>query len=80
MKLFITIILSFVFGIFSFVLPIGLDTGVIEWKQPNNVTFMGRHWGDEFASWMETSDGYRFEQGIDNWYYYAILDYDGNVV
>ncbi len=54
------------------------DTGWIEWKQPNGVTFIGRSWGiDEFEGYMETQSGYRFVQGIDGYYYYAILDTNG---
>lgn len=79
MKLFITIVISFALGIFFYVLPIGLDTGMIEWKQPNGVTFIGRNWGDEFESWMETSDGYRFVMNYtDGYYYYAVLDEEGD--
>ena len=36
------------------------DTGMIELKQPDETTFTGRIWGDEFFYWMETEEGYRF--------------------
>lgn len=49
----------------------------IIYRQPNDVTFIGREWGDEFLAHMETQDGYRFVQGVDGWYYYAILDAEG---
>ncbi len=56
--------LSFIFVLLAsfsaFVYAIGIDTGMIEWKQPNDVTFMGRAWGNEFRWWMESEDGYRF--------------------
>lgn len=54
------------------------DTGMITLKQPNNVTFTGRIWGDEFIYWMETENGYRFVESYEEgWYYYATLDQDG---
>lgn len=73
--------LQFIFIILSLfsilVYAIGIDTGMIEWKQPNDVTFIGRAWGDEFRWWMETEDGYRFIQGGGGYYYYAVLDENG---
>ncbi|MBI5217182.1 MAG: T9SS type A sorting domain-containing protein [Ignavibacteriae bacterium] len=51
-----------------------LDTKMVQWMQPNGVTFMGRMWGDEFFHWCETDSGYRFVQGDSNWYFYATLD------
>ena len=53
------------------------DTGMITLKQPNNVTFTGRIWGDEFIYWMETENGYRFVEIYEGWYYYAALDQNG---
>ena len=53
------------------------DTGMITLTQPNDVTFTGRIWGDEFIYWMETEDGYRFVETFDGWYYYATLDENG---
>jgi len=54
------------------------NTGNITFTQPNDVTFTGRYWGDEFADWMETDEGYRFEKNWnDGYYYYAILDVYG---
>lgn len=53
------------------------DSGWIEWKQPNGVTFTARWWGDEFYYYMETQDGYRIVQGNDDYYYYATLDESG---
>lgn len=41
------------------------DTGMITLKQPNNVTFTGRMWGDEFIYWAETQYGYRFVETFD---------------
>ena len=35
-----------------------VDTGFIEWTQPDGMTFIGRAWGDEFAMDFETVDGY----------------------
>ncbi|NWG29479.1 MAG: T9SS type A sorting domain-containing protein [Ignavibacteriaceae bacterium] len=53
------------------------DTGMITLKQPNDVTFTGRIWGDEFIYWMETENGYRFVETFEGWYYYAALDQNG---
>ena len=53
------------------------DTGMITLTQPNEVTFTGRVWGDEFFFWSETEDGYRFVHSGDGWYYYAQLNQDG---
>jgi len=53
------------------------DTGMITLTQPNDVTFTGRIWGDEFFHWTETEAGYRFVQSGDGWYYYAALDESG---
>jgi hypothetical protein len=57
--------------------PAQFDTGMIELKQPDETAFTGRIWGDEFFSWAETEDGYRFIQSGDGWYYYATLDQYG---
>jgi M6 family metalloprotease-like protein len=54
-----------------------LDTGFIEWLQPDNTTFVARAWGDEFFWWMETEDGYRIVQSSGDWFYYATLDEQG---
>ncbi len=53
------------------------DTGSITFKQPNEVEFTARSWGDKFFHFMETQDGYRIVQDFDGWYYYAILDEHG---
>ena len=53
------------------------DTGMTELQQPDETTFIGRIWGDEFFYWAETEDGYRFVQSGDGWYYYATLDQNG---
>ena len=53
------------------------DTGMFTLTQPNDVTFTGRIWGDEFIYWMETENGYRFVQTFDGWYFYATLDQNG---
>jgi hypothetical protein len=61
-----------------YVFAVTTDTGIIEWKQPNGVTFMGRAWGDEFRFYMETDEGYRFIKNyVDGYYYYAVLDENG---
>jgi hypothetical protein len=44
------------------------DTGMTELQQPDETTFIGRIWGDEFFYWAETEDGYRFVQSGDGWY------------
>ncbi len=51
-----------------------MDTGFIEWQQPNGATFIARTWGDEFENRMETENGYRICKAIDGYYYYAVLD------
>ena len=50
---------------------------MITLTQPNDITFTGRIWGDEFFCWAETEAGYRFVQSGDGWYYYATLDGSG---
>lgn len=67
-----------------FILPTGMeikpapfDTGMITLRQPNDITFTGRIWGDEFIYWMETEDGYLFVETFEGWYYYATLDQNG---
>jgi hypothetical protein len=57
--------------------PAPFDTGMIELQQPDETTFKGRIWGDEFFWWAATEDGYRFVQSGDGWYYYAQLNQDG---
>jgi hypothetical protein len=75
---------GFIFLIFfSFTLvlhAIPYDSGWREFKQPNGVTFTARAWGDEFAGWVETQDGYRIVPGADGYYYYAILSANGDFV
>jgi len=69
--LFLLVILSvFTFGNYH-------DTGYIEWTQPNGVKFIARLWGDEFFHWFETIDGYQVKMGLDYYYYYALLDENG---
>jgi hypothetical protein len=53
------------------------DSGMRQWSQPDNTTFVARAWGDEFFWWMETEDGYRIVQGSGDWFYYATLDENG---
>lgn len=68
---FLLITLSiFVFGNYH-------DTGYIKWTQPNGVNFTARQWGDEFFHWFETIDGYQVKMGLDYFYYYAVLDENG---
>ncbi len=62
---------------FSALIAAPFDTDYIEWQQPNGITFVARHWGDEFEWWMETHDGYRIIKGYDGWYYYANLNSKG---
>jgi len=56
-----------------------IDTGYITWKQPNEVTFTARLWSDGFYWWMETQDGYRIIQGDGGYYYYAVLNENGEM-
>jgi hypothetical protein len=57
--------------------PAPFDTGMITLTQPNDVTFTGRIWGDEFIYWAETENGYRFVETFEGWYHYATLDQNG---
>jgi len=54
------------------------DSGYIEWKQPNGVTFIARLVWDEVSCNFETKDGYQIIRGDDYYYYYAILDENGD--
>lgn len=69
----LTALLFFAINIFS----APWDTGYIEWHQPDDTKFIARSWGDEFAGWMETDDGYQIIIGPDGYYYYAVLDENG---
>jgi len=54
------------------------DTGWVEFKQPNGVTFIARQWGDEHSNFFETVDGYGFDYNpADGYYYYALSQRDG---
>jgi M6 family metalloprotease-like protein len=75
MKNLFKFLLSFLILLISIELkPAPFDTGMITITQPNDATFTGRIWGDEFFWWAETEEGYRFVQSGDGWYYYATLD------
>jgi hypothetical protein len=54
------------------------DTGFIQWKQPNGVTFTARLYGDEFENWMVTQQNYQIIRGSDGYYYYAVLGSNGD--
>lgn len=56
------------------------DTGFRQWSQPNGVRFLGREWGDEFLWSAETGDGFRYVRTSDRWYYYAMLDRNGEFI
>ena len=78
MKNLFTILLSvLIIAVGIEIKPAPFDTGMNELQQPDETTFIGRIWGDEFFDWMETEDGYRFVQSGDGWYYYATLDQYG---
>ncbi len=53
---------------------------MIDRFQPNGVQFSGRGWGDEFSFQYESSDGYRFVRGHDDYYYYAELGAQGDFI
>lgn len=77
-KYYFTKSLLFIFFLGQMAGAVYYDTGEVEFQQPDSVTtFTGRAWGDEFLARMETQDGYRFAQGADGWYYYAVLDAEG---
>ncbi len=71
------LIAVFILSIVIEINPAPFDTGMTELQQPDETTFIGRIWGDEFFWWAETQDGYRFVQSGDGWYYYAQLNQDG---
>lgn len=78
MKSALRILLSvFILSVVKEIKPAPFDTGMITLTQPNDVTFTGRIWGEEFIWWAETENGYRFIQSGDGWYYYATLDKNG---
>lgn len=55
-----------------------VDTGYIEWTQPDSTTFIGRAFGDEFTMDFETLNGYKFVNDLyDGYSYYAVLDQRG---
>jgi len=71
-------ILFFVFIFYNQVFMQGFkDTGFIKWQQPNGVEFIARAWGDEYLNWIKTKDGYIIVDSPEGWYYYAILDENG---
>ncbi|MDZ7305415.1 MAG: hypothetical protein ONB44_25120 [candidate division KSB1 bacterium] len=54
------------------------DTGWVEFRQPNGVTFVGRMWGDEWDYTFQTKDGYPFDKNsADGYYYFALSQRDG---
>jgi len=61
----------------SFALSDYYDSKMKQWNQPNGVKFTARLWGDEFAHQMETAEGYVIVQGDDGYFYFAILDAEG---
>jgi len=78
MKNLLKILLAvFIFFNANEIKPAPFDTGMNELQQPDETSFIGRIWGDEFFWWAETEDGYRFVQSGDGWYYYAQLDENG---
>lgn len=56
------------------------DTGMITFSQPNKSTFTARTWGDLFFYWSETNSGNRIIQRTDGYWYFAILDGNGEFV
>jgi M6 family metalloprotease-like protein len=55
-----------------------IDTGFIEWTQPNGVKFTARLFGDEFESEMITPDEYQIIKDNEDWYYFAELADNGD--
>ena len=76
-SLHLALVFFFIFVLLKNLSAAPFDTGMITLNQPNNVTFTGRIWGDEFIYWMETENGYRFVESYEGWYYYATLDQNG---
>jgi len=76
-SLHLTLAFIFIFALIKNLSASPFDSGMITITQPNDVTFTGRIWGDEFIYWMETEAGYRFVETFEGWYYYATLDQSG---
>lgn len=76
-SLHLTLAFIFLFSLIDNLSAAPFDTGMITLTQPNDVTFTGRIWGDEFIWWSETEDGYRFIETFDGWFYYTTLDQNG---
>lgn len=74
-KYFLVLLVFLIYNAVMFSSP--KDTGFIKWEQPNGTEFIARHWGDEFLSWMQTENGYMLVDSPEGWYYYAILDKNG---
>lgn len=52
-------------------LAINEEYGVKRYYQPNGISFMGRHFGDEFGDYYQTSDGFLFGyRERDKYYHY----------
>jgi len=72
--------------LFSFSLFVGfldsapIDTGMKLWFQPNEISFYARLYGDEFLMRFTTDNNYEVIEGNDGWFYYAVLDENGNFI
>ncbi|MBU0509572.1 right-handed parallel beta-helix repeat-containing protein [bacterium] len=71
-------------SICSLALGAPFDSGPKEFTQPGGTKFFGRYYGDEFESFLRTSDGYTFvgrtPDGSEGPYEYAAIGGDGNFV
>jgi len=53
------------------------DSGMIIWKQPNGVEFSARLKIDEYSFHMETNNDFTLKKGKDGYFYYAVLNKEG---
>src|SRR3972149_6915701 len=57
------------------------DYGVKRYFQPNGISFLGRHFIDEFGKYYQTEEGYLFSYNSqDGYHYYIVIDGSGNLM
>jgi len=57
------------------------EYSVKRYFQPNGVSFLGRHFVDEFGGYYQTPEGYLFAYNEqDRHYYYVVIDGSGNLL
>lgn len=79
MKMFVVCILWSIMLHTSF--AINEEYGVKRYFQPNGVSFLGRHFADEFGHFYQTPEGYLFAYNEqDKNYYYVFIDGSANLL